>query len=162
MRLTWQGVPTPAECLLINFKIIRIFKGKKKLATLFLCCLVSKALWLFNCCFQTPQVGSHHTDTTASICGEKPAEHTDNYCTKFAHEPHWISSQGFGEWGLKNILRAQKIHKWEKETPSTVATHLLTYHFTRNQYSPNCFCQKHKGTTVQSLTRDFFYPQTKV
>lgn len=113
---------------------------------------MSKVLLIFNFCyFQTPQTGSQDTGTTAPIWEEKPAEQADNCCTKVF--PRTSLHFQPGVWGIKvkKILRAQKNHKREKETSSIVATHLLTFHFTRNQYSPNSFCQKHKGTMVQGM-----------
>lgn len=70
------------------------------MAALFRCCLVSRVSWPFNCCYcQTPQAGSHSTDTAACIWEEKPAEHADNCCTKFSHS---LSNQGFTEQRLKS------------------------------------------------------------
>lgn len=65
-------------------------------------------------------------------------------------------TRSFGNKGQK-ILRAQKIHKKEKETTSIVATHLLTFHFTRNQYSPNISAKSTKEQRFKGCrTRGFF------
>lgn len=54
-----------------------------------------------------------------------------------------LPTMSLGNKGQK-IHQVQKIHKKEKETTSIVATHLLTFHFTRNQYSPNIFAKNTK------------------
>lgn len=72
-------------------------------------------------------------------------------------------ARSLGNEGQK-ILQAQKIHK-KKETTSIVATHLLTFHFTRNQYSPNISAKNTKEQWVQGLQNTeifFFYHFTKV
>lgn len=58
-------------------------------------------------------------------------------------------TRSLGNKGQK-ILQAQKIHKKEKETTSIVATHLLTFHFTRNQYSLNISAKSTKEQWFKS------------
>lgn len=150
MRLTRQGA-SPSKRIFIN----KFWNNKKKkLATLFLCCLTSKVLWIFNCCYfrhvrqvrvtQTLQGGRSQLNTPLIV--------TLSFPINFIQFP----TRSLGNKGQK-ILQAQKIHKKEKETTSIVATHLLTFRFTRNQYSPNISAKTQKNNASRAAEHgDFF------
>lgn len=132
-KATCQEDPYRREYLLTTFKIMGIFTGKKKkeLATSFPCYFVYKIPWISNCwCVQTPQVGLHCT-TQMLHClsgGDAP------WAGRTLLHPFFPLSSQPVFWGMRlKALRAQKTHPWEKETPFTATTHLLTFHFRRNQ-----------------------------